>query len=220
MSESVGTAPPLTPGGLLLQRWWVLIADVLLTVVLTVSAVVGTSTRLDRAITDFAIDRRGNLDDVIRAVTELGGSWVVVPVAVAAALVSWRRSPPLGAVILLAVGARYGVELVAKAAIARERPMMLALMSASGFSFPSGHVLGAVIGWGTVPAAVRMVTDRAGPWRVSVALWSFVVVAVAFSRIYLGVHWFTDTVASLLLGLLVLALVDIVGRGVPEVPSG
>lgn len=33
------------------------------------------------------------------------------------------------------------------------------------------------------------------------AVWLFVVPAVAFSRIYLGVHWFTDTVASLLLGL-------------------
>lgn len=209
---------PLTPGGVLWLRWWGLVAVLALTVVVTTLAVTGLSVGVDSAVRDVAVGFRGGPDPIFRALTELGGGPVVIPLAAAAAAVTWRRCPPLGAAILLAVAARYGVEILLKEAIGRERPTVVHLAQATGFSFPSGHVLGATVGWGTVPAAVRAATDRVAAWRAAIALWALVVVLVAASRIYLGVHWFTDTMGSVLVGLLVLGLVDVAG-GRPPAPD-
>ena len=68
------------------------------------------------------------------------------------------------------------------------------------FSFPSGHVLRAVVAYGflavitarTVPVRYRWI-----PYGVAVILST----AVALSRLYLGVHWLSDVLGSVTLGL-------------------
>jgi len=66
-----------------------------------------------------------------------------------------------------------------------------------GFSFPSGHaVAGAAIA-----VALVLVLLPPGPtrrqWELAAAAFAFV---MAFSRVYLLAHWFTDVLAGVLLG--------------------
>lgn len=68
------------------------------------------------------------------------------------------------------------------------------------WSFPSAHVLRAlsVYGFFSVMIARSILRD----WRwLSYGLVAVAIAAISLSRLYLGVHWLTDVVGSLLLGL-------------------
>ena len=94
------------------------------------------------------------------------------------------------------------VILTAKHLVGRERPHPpSAVLSVDGFSFPSGHAAGAAA-VGTICAwmVCRWVVHR---WSAQVAVWAVtiaVVMAIGFSRAYLGVHYVTDVLAGWLVG--------------------
>jgi membrane-associated phospholipid phosphatase len=103
---------------------------------------------------------------------------------------------------------------VLKLSLERARPGMPP-GTMDGASFPSGHVANAVL---CVGAALRIGAGLRG-WRSLlrwiVLLGGVVLVAgIAFSRIYLGRHWATDVVGSILLGVWFWAMVDDVRRPV------
>ncbi|WP_208588871.1 phosphatase PAP2 family protein [Gracilibacillus suaedae] len=90
---------------------------------------------------------------------------------------------------------------VLKLVFERERPELIAQYGGTGFSFPSGHSTGSVAFYGFVIYLLwKKVSTR---WlRVSYVLFfSFLAVTIAFSRVVLGVHFFTDIVAGMSLGL-------------------
>jgi hypothetical protein len=86
-----------------------------------------------------------------------------------------------------------------KALVERERPPVPHLAPSSGFSFPSGHTAAAAATW----AAVVLVLGRGRPFRSKAWLAAgaaAVTVAVAASRVLLGVHWLTDVIGGAALG--------------------
>lgn len=81
----------------------------------------------------------------------------------------------------------------------------------ASYSFPSGHSLDSVLLYGTL---TYFVTLQLPAWLEALAVTSCVllVVAVAYSRIYLGAHYILDVVAGILLGsALLLALILVIG---------
>jgi membrane-associated phospholipid phosphatase len=71
-------------------------------------------------------------------------------------------------------------------------------------SFPSGHVVRAVVAYGLIAFVVR----RLAPWPIARAL-AFpiavlLIIAVSFDRLYLDAHWESDVIGGLLLGAIAL----------------
>ncbi|WIM93706.1 phosphatase PAP2 family protein [Actinoplanes oblitus] len=103
---------------------------------------------------------------------------------------------------------------VLKLLFGRHRPDLLdPVARATGFSFPSGHALNAALG-----AAVFLLVllPRAGGRGRRLALCAAGVllpVITAYSRVALGVHWTSDVVAGLLLGVAVPAITVTVFQG-------
>jgi undecaprenyl-diphosphatase len=173
--------------------------------------------RSDPGIERFVVDHRtGWMTFAMKAVTWLGSNAILIPlVAIVVVYLVVRRREWWSAALL--VGALAGANVlyrVAKSIFARPRPpASLRLMSVSGFSFPSGHATAAIACWG----AVAIVLGRRLTTRGNVAMWSSVVLVallVGLSRIYLGLHWWTDVLGGLALGglwLSVLGLVRLLG---------
>jgi membrane-associated phospholipid phosphatase len=72
-------------------------------------------------------------------------------------------------------------------------------------SFPSGHVLSYILFFGFMIVLMRnlkiipLLTRR-----IITAISAFYMITIAFSRIYLGAHWFTDTLGGIILGFVCL----------------
>jgi membrane protein DedA with SNARE-associated domain/membrane-associated phospholipid phosphatase len=132
-----------------------------------------------------------------------------------------------------------GSELLAfalKHAIHRERPIFeVAYATELSFSFPSSHVLGALVGYGMIAYFVVCLTNSRF-WRALViAIAAALVVGVGYSRLYLGLHFFSDVVGGLAAGAVWLttcitalevarrkqesALLGAAARRVPDGPS-
>lgn len=164
---------------------------------------------LDGPFRDWVIDQRaGFLTEVMVNASRFGSTPSLVVIALAtAALLAWRgrRNDSL-----LVIGATAGVLALGvglKAIVERPRPALADhVVFVHSWSYPSGHSLNsmAVLGLLTVLA----VRERPGALRRTAlaALGAFLVVAVGFSRVYLGVHWPSDVLAGWLIGVLWLTI--------------
>jgi undecaprenyl-diphosphatase len=134
-------------------------------------------------------------------VTWLGATVTVLTVTGLLGGLEWlrrRRLAVLGFMVTVVVGQNLIANTV-KVLVDRERPPVPHLASSSGFSFPSGHTAAAAATW----AAVVLVLGRGRPVRVKAWLAAgaaLITVAVAASRVLLGVHWLTDVIGGAALG--------------------
>lgn len=85
--------------------------------------------------------------------------------------------------------------------VKRPRPNVLRLVSESGYSFPSGHSMISVAFYGLVIYFVyKNINNKYLKW-VLISLLSLLILTIGFSRIYVGVHYFTDVVGGFFLAL-------------------
>ena len=153
--------------------------------------------------------RRPGLTTVMEILTGLASikGWLVLGGLTLAALwaTPYRR---FGLVLVAAIASQGAVALVLKVLFGRSRPdISLRLVAENSPSFPSGHTLAAVVGFGLITyACARSVRAR---WQrlVWLAAGTGLILAVGLSRVYLGVHFPSDVLASLCLGGAALVLV-------------
>ena len=164
----------------------------------------------DRSVFNFLQQlRTGAADQLIVLVTEAGSVGVLLPVVVVVlAWLLWRRCWRTAAYW---VGSAAFAELmvqVLKRTLGRQRPFVL-YEGVEQFSFPSGHATVSVVVLGFLAFLVSR--RQSGPWRTGVGVAvTLYVVMVAFSRLYLGAHWFSDVVGGASFGLAWVAFVSMV----------
>ncbi|MDQ6898578.1 MAG: phosphatase PAP2 family protein [Candidatus Dormibacteraeota bacterium] len=129
-----------------------------------------------------------------------GWPQTLLGIAVAVGLLVWRWSAGLR--LALAALASLWDSLL-KIAVHRPRPssdLVHVSQATGGFSFPSGHAV--FFTWLAVMLAVALVKGR-GRW-IRGLIWSAVVAVLllaALGRVWAGVHWPTDVLGGILLGL-------------------
>lgn len=145
------------------------------------------------------------LDSVFVAVTQTAGPWIVAGL-IFVGIVLWQRGERKTAVYLLASFAgSAALNALLKLLFARPRPNVFPPITVeTSFSFPSGHTMAAVALYGF--AAILLWQRRHYGWALLSGLW---VPLVALSRIYLGVHYPSDVLASLAAGTIWLFLVTL-----------
>jgi len=156
---------------------------------------------VDEAWMAEVVDWRGPLGEAVSRVFDfLGGGWfavLVVPIGVAIAFVFANRPWAALDFVLASAVAALVCQLL-KALFGRARPDDILLPLDNG-SFPSGHTTNAAV----IAVSLGLLLQRAWVW----VLGMLYVVAMAFTRTYLGAHWITDTLGGALLGAGVALLV-------------
>jgi undecaprenyl-diphosphatase len=154
--------------------------------------------RFDQSVYDAIVpDRETVVTDVAKVFDVAGQGIVTIPLRIALlAVLLFRRRWPAAIAFALAWALSEIVVDVLKPWYARGRPPE-PIVGISGYSFPSGHATaGAAIAVAIVLAFINPGHTRR-VWVALAILFSFV---MAFTRVYLGAHWFSDVLTGVLLG--------------------
>lgn len=158
-------------------------------------------TNIDFSILDFIQNhlRNGVLDWLMPKISMLGNAgviWIVISIV----LLSIKKYRKCG--ITLVIGLLLGLligNIILKPLVARPRPcwinsdIALLIASPKDFSFPSGHTLSSFI------AAIILLKEDKKFGYVAMILAIF----IAFSRMYLYVHFPSDILAGVVLAILI-----------------
>ena len=152
---------------------------------------------------------RGDLPDFLtilfRTITHLIDIPVIITWVLIVAFIFYRKQWKLESYLMLGNLTLAGILIVTfKNIYQRPRPEILHLVEEKGFSFPSGHSLAVTIMVGTLIVILsQRIKDQL--WkRIVQILLGLYLVSVLISRVYLGVHYPSDVLASLCVGLGVL----------------
>ncbi|WP_309044892.1 bifunctional DedA family/phosphatase PAP2 family protein [Marinobacter sediminicola] len=148
----------------------------------------------------FSDFRQPLLDAPVIAATLLGDPPVLIAAAVlACSALAFRghyaASVHVFSAAILTIFLVWGL----KYAIGSVRPDQVVNPPSSG-SFPSGHTTGITVLFTMLASFIAAETHTRKRWQTYI-LFSLPLIPVAISRLYLGVHWFSDIVGGLLLGL-------------------
>jgi membrane-associated phospholipid phosphatase len=158
--------------------------------------------RIDQTIARWAAAHTGAASfRILQVLTALGSTPVIIVVALAGSFFGWwkRRDISIPLFFTLVVVGQFAASNLIKFAVERVRPDLGPLGPLGTPSFPSGHSTAAAATY----AALALVIGRDRSPRARAVLAGIAVgiaVAVAGSRVFLGVHWFSDVVAGLVLG--------------------
>lgn len=167
---------------------------------------------MDRSVGEIEFAQRlvpEVLYPLVEAITRLGDVSVLVGVTVVATVVLERdRALSFFGTVIGGFAILGGL----KAALALGRPPdELHLIETATTGFPSGHALGAAVVYGGLALSLER-----GRRRLAVAIVAPLVVAVALSRIVLGVHYVADIVVGLGVAVAYLLAVGRFRRTGPE----
>jgi membrane-associated phospholipid phosphatase len=193
-----------TAGGFLLTASFIIIFVVAI-VVGALLAMIDTNSWLghaDKSIADWGAHHgHSQAIRILKWVTQLGSTIVVTLVLLAVAIADYVRRRSREVFVFVAVVGLGELLLnnVLKVIIHRDRPNVLHLVVAHGYSFPSGHTMAAAAAWSAV--ALVLGRDRPRLARAMLAAGAaLIAVSVATSRALLGVHWLSDVIAGLFIG--------------------
>lgn len=154
----------------------------------------------------FTALRNPLLDPAMIFFTLSGDMPVLVAGALIGAAVLGLRGYYAAAVhVLLALALAAGLIWAGKYGFGVHRPTLVNAPPDSG-AFPSGHAAGITVLAGLLASFIARERPSARRWLVYL-VFSFPMVLVGLSRVYLGVHWMTDVVGGVALGLAVCGLV-------------
>jgi membrane-associated phospholipid phosphatase len=153
------------------------------------------------------------LDLILLSVPWLGTNITILAVQIPWSVWQVRRGhtglvTPLAAI---SVG-NYLLNLLMKLAFGRSRPSLWARRGEYTWaSYPSGHAIAML----SVVLFAAWLLRRQRGWRWPIVLWVPAFLAMVYSRVYLGVHWPTDVVGGVAIGIVWFVSVWLAFRGWP-----
>ena len=152
------------------------------------------------------------VDTLMLVLPWLGTNITLLPLVIAVSvwLVVRRQRPDLAAHLVTVQLGSFTLNALLKGIFDRPRPDLFEQRGQHAWAaFPSGHAIASVSVLLTVAILLRRERGWNWPMRVAVVL----LIISLYSRLYLGVHWPTDIVGGVLVGLFWLAATYTAFRG-------
>jgi membrane-associated phospholipid phosphatase len=139
---------------------------------------------------------------LLRVLSEPGSAeWIGFALFLGVAVCTWKRAWPALTTLLVAVPGGMLLNELIKLGVHRHRPFVDgAFVDWSGYSFASGHTIGATLLYGQLVLFLLPLL-KSRRWQcVTVTSATGLIAIVGFSRIALGAHYFSDVLAAVVFG--------------------
>jgi len=164
----------------------------------------GRITILDESIAKYIVTARTDaLNNIMNFITQFGNAPIVVLVSIVIIVGLYLYNKKRYALTFLIIAlADAAFITIVKDIIARERPFIdYALFRERSFSFPSGHALFAICFYGLgLYFFLKLIKNIYLKTILGITGYTFIIL-IGLSRVYLGVHWTSDVIASFAIGL-------------------
>ena len=189
------------------------VAFIALTIAITAGLFTGLDLQVAQAMHD---EQQPSLHPLFQLIAELGSIEVTTILMVGLSAYLWRAGFGSDALVVVVFLAAEGFEIFYKLNLHQpgpprslsesDGPSISQVLSGpgAGNSFPSGHMLRTVIVYGLLAFVIRRLSTSPRSRTLAVAGAIFVIVLMAFDRLYLDVHWESDVIGGLLLGAIAL----------------
>ena len=176
-------------------KWIVFSISLLVFIILSFLVVMKKDIYLDSFIYNF-ISRYicDNLTFNVKYLTDLGGVFIVVLITIFALIFIKNKRYSIYMSLNLIIITIF--QFVLKFIFSRSRPIDINLIDEKGYSFPSGHSLTAMAFYGFIIYLIFISKLPKKSKTIFVTLFSFIIFVVGLSRVYLGVHFFTDVIGG------------------------
>jgi membrane-associated phospholipid phosphatase len=158
---------------------------------------------------------------ILRTLTDFGsGGWIGVVLFLLVLFFVWKRWWPSLVTLIVAVPGGMLLNELVKVLVQRQRPFVDGpFVDWSGYSFASGHTIGATLLYGQLLLFILPVL-KARHWRLlSIFSAALLVAVVGFTRVALGAHFLTDVLAAIVFGVIWLTLCLVAGKPMRRLSS-
>ncbi|WP_102027688.1 phosphatase PAP2 family protein [Salirhabdus sp. Marseille-P4669] len=143
-----------------------------------------------------------NRTTIMKGISFFGSfHWIIAPLLILASLLVLMKRTRFAVFLVLSYFSGRLLNRLLKSWFQVDRPQLHQLVSASGFSFPSGHSMNSMIFYGVLSIIIaKLIKQPLMRWSMIIVL-GCLVLAVGMSRVYLGVHYPSDVLAGFAAGV-------------------
>ena len=155
---------------------------------------------IDKTIYNIVISTKSDITTTIfKIITSFAGVKFIILACII--IVFIKKLKHLRYLIILNVINDTTINSILKLIFKRERPIDLMIVEETGYSFPSGHTMIAAIFYGFIIYLVSKSKYKKKTKIVINTILTILILLIGISRIYLGVHYATDVIASYLISI-------------------
>ena len=155
---------------------------------------------IDEYISNLLVSiRNKRLNNIMLIITNISSAYALVALTILLVFTIKNKKKALLIVynLLFVVLTNQVVKLLFQ----RERPLDIGLIQEDGFSYPSGHSMVSMAYFGFIAYMIYKSTRNKYLKGFTIIGIFLVIFLIGFSRIYLGVHYFSDVIGGFLLAI-------------------
>jgi len=144
---------------------------------------------------------KNDLSYFFLAIAAIGDIFITAVLLLITTIMIWIKNKRLSIWVFSVVVFSGGIiPQILKYIVARPRPEY-GLYTRGGYSFPSGHATGATVFYGMLIILALMCLKKSRQRGIFVSIAATLIILIGWSRIYLGVHYTSDVIAGIFLGI-------------------
>lgn len=133
-----------------------------------------------------------------RGITFFGSAKAIILFCIIFLLV--LKDKKIATIIIICMLIEWGSTSLLKHTFKRPRPNINRLVEEKGYSYPSGHTMTSTIFYGFIIFLI-IISNIILPLKIiTIFLLILLILLIGYSRIYLGVHYFSDVIGAILFG--------------------
>lgn len=180
-------------------KYIILIICLIIFSIIAVNVYLNRDMCIDSAVYNFISKYfiNDNMTNVVKFITWFGGPISIALIGLISVLKN--RKIIISMPICLVLGTI--LNNIVKVIFARERPSINPLAVETSYSFPSGHSMMSMILYGYLIYLIYdCIKNKKIKW-IYISILSILILAIGFSRIYLGVHYTSDVIGGFTFGI-------------------